>query len=229
MADIPNSADEAIARLDMPLLDAMMTQRAVRRVLPDPVDDAIVLKCIELALRAPTGSNGQNWEFVVVKDRRVKEKLGRRYHQGWSLYGRIARRVAAGDESMQKILRAVQWQVDHFSEIPVLVVGCLRGGTRVPYLPTPFVGESSYFGSIYPSAQNLLLAARAMGLGASLITMPLWSVTSARRILGLPLSVSPCCIVPLGWPRGRYGPTTRKPVEDVTHLDSYGNRAWLHT
>ena len=229
MADIPNSADEATARLDMPLLDAMMTQRAVRRVLPDPVDDAIVLKCIELALRAPTGSNGQNWEFVVVKDRRVKEKLGRRYHQGWSLYGGIARRVAAGDESMQKILRAVQWQVDHFSEIPVLVVACLRGGMRVPYLPTPFVGESSYFGSIYPSAQNLLLAARAMGLGASLITMPLWSVTSARRILGLPLSVSPCCIVPLGWPRGRYGPTTRKPVEDVTHLDSYGNRAWLQT
>ena len=229
MADIPNSADEAIARLDMPLVDAMMTQRAVRRVLPDPVDDAIVLKCIELALRAPTGSNGQNWEFVVVKDRRVKEKLGRRYHQGWSLYGGLARRVAAGDESMQKILRAVQWQVDHFSEIPVLVVGCLRGGTRVPYLPTPFVGESSYFGSIYPSAQNLLLAARAMGLGASLITMPLWSVTSARRILGLPLSVSPCCIVPLGWPRGRYGPTTRKPVEEVAHLDSYGHRAWLDT
>jgi nitroreductase len=146
MADIPNSADEAIARLDMPLLDAMMTQRAVRRVLPDPVDDAIVLKCIELALRAPTGSNGQNWEFVVVKDRRVKEQLGRRYRQAWSLYGPIARRVAGGDESMQKILRAVQWQVDHFSEIPVLVVACLRGGMRVPYLPTPFVGESSFSG-----------------------------------------------------------------------------------
>jgi nitroreductase len=229
MADTPNSADEAIARLDMPLLDAMMTQRAVRRVLPDPVDDAVVLKCIELALRAPTGSNGQNWEFVVVKDRRVKEQLGRRYRQAWSLYGGIGRRMAAGDESMQKILRAVQWQVDHFSEIPVLVVACLRGGMRVPYLPTPFVGESSYFGSIYPSAQNLLLAARAMGLGASLITMPLWSVTSARKILGLPLSVTPCCIVPLGWPRGRYGPTTRKPVEEVAHLDSYGHRAWLDT
>ena len=169
MADIPNSADEAIARLDMPLVDAMMTQRAVRRVLRDPVDDAIVLKCIELALRAPTGSNGQNWEFVVVKDRRVKEQLGRRYRQGWSVYGRIGRRVSAGDESMQKILRAVQWQVDHFSEIPVLVVGCLRGGTRVPYLPTPFVGESSYFGSIYPSAQNLLLAAinEHPGIGVS--------------------------------------------------------------
>ena len=73
---------------------------------------------------------------------------------------------------------------------------------------------------------NLLLAARAMGLGASLITLPLWSVTSARRILGLPLTVTPVCVVPLGWPRGRYGPTTRKPVDEVIHLDSYGNRAW---
>lgn len=230
MTDAPNipTAAEALARLDMPLLDAMMTQRAVRRVLPDPVDDAIVLKCIELALRAPTGSNGQNWEFVVVKDRGVKEQLARRYRQAWSIYGAIGRRVAAGDESMLKILRAVQWQVDHFSEIPVLVVPCLRGGMRLPYVPSPFVGESSFFGSIYPSVQNLLLAARAMGLGASLITLPLWSVTSARRILGLPLTVTPCCIVPLGWPRGRYGPTTRKPVEEVAHLDGYGERGWLN-
>lgn len=221
------TADEAIARLDMPLLEAMMTQRAVRRVLPDPVDDAVVLTCIELALRAPTGSNGQNWEFLVVRDQRVRDQLGARYRQAWSLYGGIGKRVAKGDESMTKILRAVQWQVDHFGEIPVLVVPCLRGGGRLPYLPSPFVGESSFFGSIYPSVQNLLLAARAMGLGASLITLPLWSVTSARRILGLPLSVTPVCVVPLGWPRGRYGPTTRKPVQQVTHLDSYGNRAWL--
>jgi nitroreductase len=227
MTDIP-TVDEALARLNMPLLDAMMTQRAVRRVLPDPVDDAIVLKCIELALRAPTGSNGQNWEFVVVKDRGVKEQLARRYRQAWSIYGAIGRRVAAGDESMLKILRAVQWQVDHFSEIPVLVVPCLRGGMRLPYVPSPFVGESSFFGSIYPSVQNLLLAARAMGLGASLITLPLWSVTSARRTFGLPLTVTPCCVVPLGWPRGRYGPTTRKPVEEVAHLDGYGYRAWLN-
>jgi nitroreductase len=233
---VPTAA-EALARLDMPLLEAMMTQRAVRRVLPDPVDDAVVLKCIELALRAPTGSNGQNWEFVVVKDRRVKEKFARRYRQAWLVSGGIRRRVTAGDASMAKMLRAVQWQVEHFSEIPVLVVPCLRAGPRLagsetlrmPYLPAPHVVASSFFGSIYPSVQNLLLAARAMGLGASLITLPLWSVTSARKILDLPLSVTPCCIVPLGWPQGRYGPTTRKPVEQVTHLDAYGNRAWLDT
>jgi len=246
MTDTPNSASptsdgsgvvptaaEALARLDMPLVEAMMTQRAVRRVLPDPVDDAVILKCIQLALRAPTGANGQNWEFIVVKDRRVKEKLARRYRQAWKLYYAVViRRVAARDESMAKTARAVQWQVDHFAEIPVLVVACLRLGARegrIPYVPMPHAAISGYFGSIYPSVQNLLLAARAMGLGASLITLPLWSVTSARRTLDLPLSVTPCCIVPLGWPRGRYGPTTRRAVDEVTHLDAYGNRAWLDT
>ena len=90
----------------------------------------------------------------------------------------------------------------------------------------PPMAQSSYYGSIYPSVQNLLLAARAMGLGAALITLPLWSTTAARRILGLPMSVMPCCVVPLGWPQGKYGPTTRKPVGEVVHLDSYGNQPW---
>jgi nitroreductase len=93
----------------------------------------------------------------------------------------------------------------------------------------PHPVESAYYGSIYPSVQNLLLAARAMGLGACLITLPLWSLPSARKILDLPHSVTPCCIVPLGWPRGSYGPTTRTPVEQVTHRDAYGNLAWLDT
>jgi nitroreductase len=213
------------AGLDMPLQQAMETQRAVRRLLPDPVDDAVVLRCIELALKAPTGSNGQNWEWIVVRDQHVKEVLGAQYRRAWAVYGAIGQRVARGDESMQKVLGAVKWQVENFTDLPVLVVACLRG-QRVPLMPLPPLAVSSYYGSVYPSVQNLLLAARAMGLGASLITLPLWSTTVARRVLGLPMSVHPCCIVPLGWPRGRYGPTTRKPVGEVTHLDRYGNRPW---
>ena len=229
---VPTTA-EALARLDMPLLDAMLTQRCMRRVLPEPVDDAVVLKSIELALHAPTGANGQNCEFIVVRDPRLKEKLAKRYRQGWKVqYGAVIRRAVARDESMERIARAVQWQVDHFTEVPVLVVACLRLGVRegrVPFVRMPHAAESAYWGSIYPSVQNLLLAARAMGLGASLITLPLWSQTSARRLLNLPLSVTPCCIVPLGWPCGRYGPTTRRSVGQVTHLDTYGNRTWLDT
>ncbi len=164
--------------LDMPLQEAMLTQRAIRRLKPDPVDDAIVLRCIELALKAPTGSNGQNWEFVVVKDRERKAALARRNRQSWSIYGGIGRMQNRDNEPMQRILDAVQWQAEHFEDIPVIVVPCLRGN-RVPFMPMPPFANSSYYGSIYPSVQNLLLAARAMGLGAALITLPLWSTTAA--------------------------------------------------
>src|SRR5258708_7627849 len=129
---------------------------------------------------------------------------------------------------MSKVLAGVEWQVEHFADLPVLVVCCLRG-SRVPLLPVPPIAESSFYGSIYPSVQNLLLAARAMGLGGSLITLPLWSTTAARAILHMPVTVMPCCIVPLGWPRGPYGPTTRNPVGGVTPLDRYGNRVWRET
>ena len=215
--------------LDMPLQEAMQTQRSVRRLLPDPVDDAIVLRCIELAIEAPTGSNAQNWEFVVVKDAGVKARLGRQYRRAWAVYGRVGRWVVERrrDETSKRILDAVEWQVDHFAEVPVVVVPCLRGGR----LPAPLclpVAASSFYGSIYPSVQNLLLAARAVGLGAGPVTLPLWSTLAARRILGLPASLTPCCVVPLGWPRGRYGPTSRKPVGAVVHLDRYGNQPWRH-
>lgn len=228
----PSTVD-ALAGLDMPLVEAMMTQRAVRRVLPDPVDDELVRRCIELAVRAPTGANAQDWEFVVVRDRRIKEKLAKRYRQGWAIYYRSTiRGIAAHDESMARTARAVKWQIEHFTEIPVLVVACMRLGVRkgrVPFFRMPHAAESGYWGSIYPAVQNLLLAARAMGLGASLITMPLLSVRAARRLLGLPRDVTPCCIVPLGWPIGRYGTALRKPVEQVVHHDAYGNRLWLRT
>jgi nitroreductase len=209
-------------RFDMPLEEAVTTQRAVRRLKPDPVDDALVLRLIELALKAPTGSNAQNWEFVVVKDPAVKARLARRNRQAWSLYGGLGRRLSRNDPKMLRVLDAVQWQADHFEEIPVLVVACLRG-TRLPF---PNVAAASYYGSIFPAVQNLLLAARAAGLGAALITLPLWSAWSVRRILGLPWNVTPCAVVPLGWPLGRYGPTTRRPVGEVVSLDRYGHRPW---
>jgi nitroreductase len=217
--------EEVERRLAMPIGEAMATQRAVRRVRPDPVDDRIVLRCLELALEAPTGSNGQNWEFVVVKDAAAKAALAAQYRRSWKVYGGLGRRLRRDDQTA-RILRSVQWQVAHFEEIPVVIVCCLRGGPRVPFVPLPAIALSSHYGSIYPSVQNLLLAARAMGLGGALITLPLWSATAARRILGLPLSVEPCCVVTLGWPLGRYGRKPRKPLGSVVHLDRFGNRAW---
>lgn len=210
----------------MPLAEAMSTQRAIRRLRSDPVDDDLVLRCIELATRAPTGSNRQGWEFVVVRDPEVKHQLARLNRQAWSVYRRLRAKQARRDESTRKIVDAVQWQADHFEEVPVVVVPCLHG--RAPVLGSPALA-ASYYGSIFPAVQNLLLAARAAGLGATLTTLPLWSATLARRTLGLPGTVSPVAVVPLGWPRGRYGPTTRRPVEEVVHLDRYGHQPFSNS
>jgi nitroreductase len=204
----------------MPLEEAMRTQRAIRRLRPDPVDDALVLQLIELALAAPTGGNRQNWEFVVVKDREVKRRLGRLNLQAWRVYGGIGRLLMRRRPAMLRIIHAVDWQARHFEDIPVVVVACLRGVR--PLFPP--VAATSYYGSIYPSVQNLLLAARAADLGAALITLPLWSTILARRALRLPWNVTPCAVVPLGWPRGRYGPTRRRPAGEVVSVDRYGNR-----
>ena len=155
-------SDEHDNGLGMSLVEAMETQRAVRRLLPDPVDDATILRVLELATKAPTGSNLQNWEFVVVRDPDVKHQLARLNRQAWSIYRRLGKRRARGHEPSLKIIDAVQWQADHFEEVPVVVVACLRG--RSPMFGPPVLA-SSFYGSAYPAVQNLLLAARAARSG----------------------------------------------------------------
>lgn len=218
-------------KLDMPLEEAMRTQRAIRRLKPDPVDDGLVLHLLELALQAPSGGNRQNAEFIVVRDLEVKRGLARLNRVAWSTYGSVWRFFARDDPATLRAMKAVDWEAAHYEEIPVVIVACLRwtaygpivSGVRPPF--PPFLA-GIFYGSIFPAVQNLLLAARAAGLGASLTVMPLWSVALARRVLNLPFWVSPVAVIPLGWPLGRYGPTTRKPVGDVVHFDRYGNQPY---
>jgi nitroreductase len=218
---VPDFAEVADG-LRMPLVDAMETQRAIRRLRPDPVDDETIMRCLDLAAKAPSGSNFQGWEWVVVRDPDVKHQLARLNRQAWSVLRRVYARATTTDDE-RRTIDAVQWQADHFEEVPVVVVACLRG-VRPPFPP---IATTSYYGSIYPAIQNLLLAARSLGLGATLTTLPVWSAILARRTLGLPWKVSPIAVIPLGWPKGGYGPTTRRDVAETVHLDRFGNRAFL--
>jgi nitroreductase len=204
----------------MELAEAMRTQRAIRRLKPDPVDDEVLLRCAELATRAPTGGNRQGVEFVFVRDRALKRKLAAQYRRAWAVYGGLGKLLYGNHERLRKVIDAVQWQVDHFEEVPVLVVICQRGVS----VPVPWILRSSRYGSVYPAVQNFLLAARAEGLGAALTTLPLWNQIAVRRILSLPLRVEPVALIPVGWPKGRYGPTNRRPVGESVHVDGYGNR-----
>ena len=198
----------------MSLEEAMRTQRAIRRLKPDPVDDALVLHLVELALKAPTGSNAQSWEFVVVRDPAVKARLGTLNRRAWGLYGGVGRRLYRSDPAMMRIMDAVQWQVDHFAEIPVIVVACLRG--MIPLLPR--VAVSSLYGSIYPSVQNLLLAARAGARGGAHHAAALEHVAGASRarapldghtVRGDPARVAPRTLRPDHAAAGRRGRARR--------------------
>jgi nitroreductase len=212
----------------------MRSQATHRRLRHDPIDDDTVLAVLDLAARAPT-SRPQRREFVVVRDPDVRHQLARSYRQGWSIYKRILRSRWSEDA----LLEDRQWESDHFEDVPVLVVTCLRG--RRPLFPA--IGAAAFYGAAFPAVQNLLLAAQARGLGASATTLPLWSVWEARRTLGLPRSVTPVSVVALGWPRdpaaqnppdqnpGARGPAARgnsdtptTPTGNVVHLDRFGHQ-----
>jgi nitroreductase len=213
--------------VDVDLHEAMSTQRAIRRLLDDPVDDEVIKRCLGLAVKAPTGGNLQGWQWIVVRDQKVKSALGRQNKLAWNVYGRVgqmvsARLAGAEREAQRRLIAAVDHQAEHWDQIPVIIVACIKGMSW----PMPWIYRSSRYGSIYPAVQNLLLAARAEGLGATLTTLPLWNRVAARRILGLPWNVEPVAVVPLGWPKGKYGPTKRAPIEDITHIDRYGNQPW---
>jgi nitroreductase len=232
MTELPPTSDlaEIEARLRMPLVDAMQTQRAVRRLITtEPVDRAVLLRVLELSLKAPTSSNTQDWTYVVVEDPEQKARIGTVYRRLYRLFNPIVSWQSRHDEQARRNMAPGQWQAEHFAELPVLVIPCYRRNSNHRPTGRPQIRVSSFYGSVYPAVQNLLLACRAIGLGASLQTLPIWWVPSIRTILGLPRAVVPVCIIPIGWAAGRYGPTQRAAIGDVVHLDRYGNRPFAPT
>jgi len=217
--------DEIEARLRMPMSEAMRTQRAVRRLITtEPVAHDVLLRLLELSLKAPTSSNTQDWSYVVVEDGEQKARIGRVYQRLYRLFNPIVTRQARGNAQELRNMAPGQWQAEHFAEIPVFVIPCYRKNTNHRPTGRPQIRVSSFYGSVYPAVQNLLLACRAVGLGASLQTLPIWWIPSIRKILELPKQVQPVCIIPIGSAAGRYGPTQRTPIGEVVHLDHFGNR-----
>lgn len=225
---VPPDTADALAGLTMPLAEAMRSQRAIRRLHFDPVDPAVLREVLSLALKAPTSSNSQDWAFVVVNDAEQKRRLVRSYQRISKLLNGFARRTTT-DEAMRRQLKVSEWQGEHLHEMPTLVVACYRRTPKHQPVGWPQIRVTSFYGSVYPAVQNLLLACRAVGLGASLQTLPLWLVPRTRRVLELPPEMVPVCIIPIGWARGRYGPTQRPPIEEVVHVDRFGHQPWRST
>lgn len=235
MAD---AADTVAVGEDAPILEVMSTMRAMRRLKPDPVPDELLEKLVAAATWAPSGSNLQGYEFVVVTDRALMERLARLWARSVDAYVASVGRVTPAAQE-DGVRRAVLYQRDHFHETPALIVPCYRSSrtdpgtarrllasfpprdaarlvTRAQRIST--LGDAA---SVYPGVQNILLAARALGLAAVITIWHLMLEHEWKRELAIPKDVNTFAVIPVGWPRGRFGAVKRRPASEAIHRDRW--------
>jgi nitroreductase len=197
------------------VFQAMRELRAMRRLKPDPVPHDLIREVVEYATYAPTASNGQNWRFVVVTDPALRQPIAGYYQQAVEQYvGRASGPPPhQARDAWERQRRAVLWQARHLAELPVLIFPCLIVPPRTDLTQTQ--RHSSVNGSIWPAIQNLLLACRAKGLGATATTLHLVYEEPVNTLLGLPADARSFAMIPVGWPLGKFGPVRRRPVDEV--------------
>jgi nitroreductase len=231
---------------DAPLLDVMSSMRAMRRLKPDPVPRELVEQLITAATYGPSGGNNQTYSFVVVTDRDQVARLAPIWRRIVDFY--VASQSPPehmSEDAWQRLIATLRYQADHFEEIPVLIVACYelrsamkrmmrnldkqRAGLRAlgPWHSISSTRNIAKFAStgetasVYPGLQNLLLMARALGLGATLTTWHTLFEQEFKSVLGIPRHVNTYAIVPVGWPMGRFGPVNRRPAVDAIRWDRW--------
>ena len=200
------------------LFETMRTMRAMRRLKPDPVPDELIRQILEAGLCAPNGGNFQKWRFLVLKDQAVKQAVQVLYKRAYdeTIGPRYATAVPPPGVSPERYARqhaAVEYLTEHYHEAPVWIVACLEDGAN----PSRVAGAS-----IYPAVQNMLLAARALGLGSTLTTRHLLFEAETDGALGLPPGVRSYAILPIGYPMGKFGPVGRGKLADFVYQDRWG-------
>lgn len=198
--------------------DAIFTLRAMRRLKDDPIADEDLCEIVEAATMACSPGNSQAWKFLVVTDQRQKARVADVYRD---LGNRIIRDdvLASGklDEAAEKVYRNAMVLVDNMRHAPALVLCCLHGHSEAGE-----IHQSSYYGGIYPAIQNLMLAARAKGIGSTLTTLHKAREQAIKDIFDIPEDISTIALIPLGYPAGKWGRPKRKPQAEVTYWNRWG-------
>jgi len=199
---------------DMPLFEALRTTRAIRRLKPDPVPIELVRKVCEAATFAPSGGNRQPWFFVAVTDQAKRQAIADLYRERMREYMVPAIKAAEAPDypdAKRRNMKAAIYLAEHLHEVPVLlfVAGWTRRGQP----------QSQ---ALFPAIQNILLAARAVGLGASLTTAHRAHGEEIDQLLGLdPVKTPSIAMLPMGWPIGKYGTPTRKSIDTCFFVDEF--------
>jgi len=225
----------------------MASMRAMRRLRPEPVSQDVLDQVVQAASWAPSASHLQRYSFVVVTDRDQMARLAEIWQAVVRLYlATFAQRPADLDaDTYRRTVESVEYQASHFAEIPALIVACYDLGSypsavrrRMIRSPRAFArfglrrtlalfrntntfSNRSEAASIYPAIQNLLLAARSLGLAANMTTWHLMAEGEVKRALGIPRTVHTYALIPLGWPQGKFGPVRRKATAEMIHRDRW--------
>jgi nitroreductase len=209
---------------EITLHDAIFSLRAMRRLKTDAIPVADLRYIVEAATMACSPGNSQPWTFIVITDAAQKRRIA-------DIYRSIGKNViqdgalASGllDEDMEKVYRNAMILVDNLQDAPTLILCCLDGK------PEPGgIHQSTYYGSIYPAIQNLMLAARSKGIGSTMTTLHKAREQDIKNILAVPDGVETIALIPLGYPRGQWGRPRRKPPQEVTYWNRWGERETSH-
>jgi nitroreductase len=197
---------------NMSLFDAIYSQRAIRHFSEQPVSDEAVETLLNAAIRAPSGGNRQPWRFVVIRDADLKRRLGQWYLAAWQA-------ATADVEALTQPYRHGAELAQQMATVPVLILACIDhgdAGTR----PGPVTRGAS----IYPAVQNLMLAARALGLGTVLTTLHTRYESEMKALLNIPETVETAALIPVGYPAegSRFGRARRRPSSEVVFHDRWG-------
>ncbi len=200
------------------------TTRSVRKRLDmtRPVDRDAVMRCLEIAIQAPTGSNSQGWKWLILTDADKKARIGEYYKRSWYDYAGVATRAEVGSEpsaQMQRVISSARYLADHMREAPMMIFPCVHGRAS----DASPAANAGLYGSIIPAAWSLMLALRARGIGAAWTTLHLSYEKECNEILGIPADVSTAALLPIAYFTGEtFQKADRVPASDLTYWESWG-------
>lgn len=197
----------------MEFFEVASTQRAMRRLKPDPISDADLWKILDTAIAAPNGGNLQPWNFMVIRDAEKKKKIAAWYLEAWEQAYGPARELMSANPAGARTYNSADFLARNLADVPVLVLATVRTGNR----PLDVLSGAS----IYPAVQNIMLAARALGFGSTLTTLHKYHEADVKALLGIPDGVETMALIPIGVPRGKFGPPSRMPAEKVVFWDTW--------
>ncbi len=206
----------------------LTTTRSVRKRLDltREVEPQVLAECIDIAMQAPTGTNAQNWAFVVITDPAKKKFIADAYRSGGAMMAGSGYPppLEPGDPRehvMPKVMESAGYLGEILEQVPVFVIACVRG--RVESVPM-VIAQASTYGSILPAAWSFMLALRSRGLGTAWTTIHLFQEQAISELLGIPDDWTQTVLFPVAYYTGDdFKPAHRLPSDTMTHWDSWGS------